>query len=376
MAGKPAQQMTQQQAQAQNIALRQALLATSPRMSKRLGTFGETSAPSGKTTRVKLFNVGILTTLRLVVTIDVTIAGAIATVSPKAPYNSIANIALVDYEGVSRVNLSGYQLWQIQSIRERTPAYANNESTTKNNTMPVVPTAIAANQLIKFYLEVPVAYDPERDLRGAILGQTAVGDMFLNITWNNTFYANGNDDAVYNGAGATTVAVNSTSVEVYQDYLFPQNIGQGVPLPMLDLMTVYGLEGNLRISDNLSNGQERLLSFPNVRSVIGVYANWINNGIMSDAISQVRLVVNGNNYLQEHSLDSQQMLQRKWLNSDMPKGTFFMLFRQRPIETVVYGNVQLGLTFSAAPTGNNYIEQAYESFFPKGSTLPGLSNQG
>jgi hypothetical protein len=87
-------------------------------------------------------------------------------------------------------------------------------------------------------------------------------------------------------------------------------------------------------------------------------------------------VVNSSNVLQEHSLDSQQMLQRKWINGDMPKGTFFMLFRQRPIETAVYGNVQLGLTFSAAPTGTYYLEQAYESFYAKGSTLPGISNQG
>lgn len=374
MAKQAQAQLTPQQAQAQNMALRQALLASSPRYSKKIGVFTET-LPQGKTTRMKLFNVGVITTLRFIVTINATLGVASATLSPKAPYNAISNISLVDYEGVSRVNISGYQLFQIQSVRERTPAYLNNESTTKNNTMPITPVAVATDN-IKFYLEVPVAYDPERDLRGAILGQTGTGDMFLNITWNNVMFSNANDDGVFNGAATTTAVINTATVELYQDYLFPQNLGGGVPLPMMDLMTVYGLEGNLRVSDNLSNGQERLLSFPNVRSVIGVYANWINNGIMSDAISAIRLVVNGNNVLQEHTLDSQQMIQRKWINSDLPKGTFFMLFRQRPVETVVYGNVQLGLTFSAAPTGNNYLEQCYETFYPKGSTLPGLSNQG
>lgn len=361
--------------QQQNLALRQALLATSPRMTKKLGTFTEASSPQGRTTRIKLFNVGVITTLRLVVTANVTIGTLAATLSPKAPFNALSNVSLVDYEGVSRVNASGYQLWVAQSVRNRTPAYLNNEGTTKNNSIPAIPTATGTAD-IKFYLEIPIAYDPERDLRGAILGQTAVGDMFLNLTWNNTFYANGNDDAVYNGSPTSTVAVNSITTEVYQDYLFPQNLGSGVPLPMLDLMTVYELQGNLRVTDNLSNGQERLLSYPNVRSVIGAYANWLNNGAMSDAISQVRMVVNGNNILQEHSLDSQQMTQRGWINSDMPKGTFFMLSRQRPIETAIYGNVQLGLTFNAAPTGTYYIEQMYESFYPKGSTLPGLSSQG
>lgn len=358
----------------QNLLLRNALLATSPRMSKKVGTITETSSIPGKTSRIKLFNVGVITKLRLVVTVNVTIGGAIATLSPKAPFNAISNIKLTDFEGVDRVNCSGYQLWQLQSIRERTPAYLNNEATTKNNSMPVSQTAIATGN-IKFYLEVPLAYDAERDLRGAILAQTGLGDMFLQITWNPTFYANGNDDAVYNGAGATTVAVNSVSVDVFQDYLQPQAVQGQIPLPMGDLMTVYEILGNYRITDNLSNGQERLFNYPNVRSVIGFYLNWLNNGAMSDDISLFRLVANGNNILQEHSIDSQQMIQRMHVNSDLPKGSFFMLHRSRPIETVIYGNVQLGATFSAAPSGTYYIEQMIESFYTKGTTMPGLSNQ-
>lgn len=358
----------------QNLMLRQMLLNTSPRMTKLLGTFGESSAPAGKTTRIKLYNVGVITKLRLVVTAVVTVGVANATLSPKAPYNLISNIRVTDFEGTDRVNLSGYQLWQLQSARNATPAYLNNEATTKVNSMPVTPVAQAANT-IKFYIEIPLAYDAERDLRGAILAQTAVGDMYLNITWNSLIYANGNDDAVYNGAATTTAAWSSATVELYQDYLLPQNIGGNIPLPMADLMTVYELNGNLRIIDNLSSGQERLISYPNVRSVIGAYFNWMNNGIMSDAISRVRLIVNGNNILQEHTLDSQQMIQRIAINSDLPAGTFFQLHRMRPIETAIYGNVQAGLTFSASPTGNFYIEQLFESFYPKGATLPGLTNQ-
>lgn len=366
--------MTPQDAINNNLALRQALLATSPRMSKKIGTITETSAIPGKTSRIKLFNVGIITKVRLVCTVTVTIGTANATLSPKAPYNAIANLKLTDFEGTDRVNLSGFQLWQLQSIRERTPAYFNNEGTTKNNSMPATPVNQATVD-IKFYIEVPLAYDAERDLRGAILAQTGLGDMFLQITWNPTFYANGNDDAVYNGAPTTTVAVNSVNVDVYQDFLQPQSINGQIPLPMQDLMTVYELLGNYRITDNMSNGQERLFNYPNARTVIGFYINWMNNGVMSDAISNFRLIANGNAILQEHSLDSMQMLQRMHVNSDLPKGSFFMLHRSRPIETVIYGNVQLGATFSAAPTGNYYVEQLIESFYTKGSTLPGLTNQ-
>ena len=251
----------------QNLALRNALLSTAPRMRKKLGTFTESSAPEGKTTRVKLFNVGIITKLLLKVVANVTIGTATAGASPKAPWNAIKQIKLVDFEGTDRVNCSGYQLWLLNSVRNRTPAFYNNEGKSIVSPYPKTPLAVATDT-IEFYVEVPVAYDPERDLRGAILAQTAVGEMFLNITWNDDFHQSGNDDGVYNGGATSTCVVNSIAVDVYQDYLLPQSIGGQTPLPMLDLLTVYEINGNFRYTDNISNGQERLIPYPNVRSFL------------------------------------------------------------------------------------------------------------
>jgi hypothetical protein len=350
----------------QNLNNRQMLLSTSPRMSKKLGSF---SGSPGETTRVKLFNVGVMTKVRLLITANVTIGTAVTTASPKAPFNMIQNIRFQDFEGTERVNLSGYQLWVLNSARARSPAFKNNESGTNRSGLPLVPTSVATNN-IQFYIEVPLAFDAERDLRGAILAQTAVGEQYLNITWNNLFHADGNDDAVYNGGSTSTVAVNSITCDLWQDYMIPQQIGGQMPLPLADLLTVYELNGNFRLTDNLSNGQERLINYPNVRSVIGAYINWQNNGVMADSISRVRLVANGNNVLHEEDLQTQLSTQREWCNSDLPIGTFFKLHRSRPIETAMYGNVQLGLTMSAAPTGNFYLEQMFESFYAKGSALP------
>lgn len=355
----------------QNLALRQALLATAPRMKKKLGTFTEASAPEGKTTRIKLFNTGVITKLGLVVTANVTIGVAVATVSPKAPFNAIKQIKLVDFEGTDRVNCSGYQLWQLNSVRNRTPAFYNNEGLAAVSTMPVVPTAIGTAD-VQFYVEVPIAYDPERDLRGAILAQTAVGEMFLNITWNDDFHQNASDEGVYNGAATSTVVVNSIAVDVFQEYLMPQSLGGQTPLPIADLLTVYEINGNFRVTDNIANGQERLTSYPNVRSVIGAYANWMNGGVMANTISAVRLIANGNQVLQENTLNSQLMEQRNWINGDLKTGTIFQNHRARPIETALYGNVQMGLTFSAAPTGTYFVEHMFESFYAKGSMLPGI----
>lgn len=359
----------------QNLMLRNALLASAPRMSKKLGTFTESSSPEGRTTRIKLFNVGVVTTLRLKVTANVTIATDALGVSPKAPWNAIQQIKVTDFEGVDRVNVSGFQLFVLQSVRNRTPAYINNEGLAAVSTLPVVPTAIGTAN-IEFYVEVPIAFDAERDLRGAILAQTAVGEMFLNITWNSDFLVDGSDDAVYNSDGTNgTCTVNSISVDVFQDYLLPQSLNGQIPLPTADLLTVYELNGNYRITDNLSNGQERLLNYPNMRSVIGFYANWLNNGALSNAISTFRLVANGNNVLREDTLATQLMEQRKWINGDLKTGAFYQLHRSRPIETALYGNVQMGLTFNANPTGTYYIEQMTESFYTKGAILPGMTNQ-
>lgn len=359
---------------AMNLALRNMLLATAPRMRKKIGTVTGTV---GGTTRQQLFNVGVITKILLVVTANVTIGTNAIVASPRAPWNAIKQVKLVDFEGNDRVNLSGIQLWQINSVRKRTPAYYNNEAKAAVSTLPVVPTAVGTAD-IKFIIEVPLAYDAEADLRGAILAQTNVGQQFLNVTWNDTFLQAGDDQGVYNGAGAGgTCVVNSISMDVYQDYLMPQpdpRLGGSQPLPLADFLTVYELNGNFRYTDNIANGQERLTAYPNVRTVLAAYTNWTNAGASANSISRFTLVTNGNYIMQENSLETQLLAQREWINGDLITGCFFMNHRNRPIQTALYGNVQVGHTFSAAPTGVYYLEQAFESFYAKGAILPGMTN--
>lgn len=359
---------TAQEALQQNLVMRQIALARYPRQRKELITVTGTA---GETNRVKLFNVGIITKLLVHVRVNYTPGMSNAKLSPKAPWNMIKRIQLQDYEGFDRINLTGYQLWVINSVRKRTPAFLNNENTKNRNGSPVFDTATTNPTDAEFIIEIPLAYNENNDLRGAILAQTGVGDLHLNITWNDTMSDGGNDDAVFISNTLTTV--NSITATVMQDFLFPQPVANGqVALPLADLSTVYELNGALRMTDNVADGQERLLNYPNVRSVIGIYANWMNNGIMRDTISRLRLIANGNNVLIENSLSTQLHTQREWCNSDLPAGTFFMTHRDRPIETAQYGNVQLGVTFSAPPVGYYYLEQAYESFYAKGATLPGV----
>lgn len=363
-----------------NQALRQALLASAPAMRKNLGSF--TGGTAGGNTRIKLFNVGITTRIVLDVTMTIDIGTATATVSPKAPFNLISRAKLTDFDGTDRVNASGYQLWALSCVRRRQAVGYNNGSQTAVLTSPVVPTATGTSQTFRFQLEIPLAYDPRSDLRGALLTQTAVGEAWLSLDWNSLLVQNGNDDAVYNGAGTTTVALSSgttITVNAFQEFLLPQALSNGqVPLPTLDLMTVYEINGALRSSDNIAANQEKLFNYPNLRSVIGFYANFINNGVMNAAptdISKFRLIANGNNVFNEWLATDKLFEQRIFMldGSDLRKGTYFYEHRQKPIETALFGNVQAGITPSSVSGTNTNFEVCFESFYTKGSTLPGLS---
>lgn len=369
-----------------NLNARTALLATGVRQRKNLGTFTGTV---GGSTRVKLFNAGVLTSIKLDVTLPInTIGTATAVPGRQAPYNVIDRIRLTDYDGTDRVNMSGFQAYILDSVRYRIPYGVNNEGPLLGPTntapqlggavlSPSTPTSVSGSvQNLRFYLEVPVAYDPESDLRGAILAQTAVGEMFVTIDWASLatlFTATGNDTNVYSGAGTTTMTFGTPTVTVFQEYLMPQSLANGqIPLPLIDLQTVYEIQGNIRTSDNLAANQEKLINFPNVRTVIGAYINFVQNGqLRATDVSQFRLIANGNNILREFSQYSQFIEQRNYIEGDLALGAYFWTFRQRPIETQLYGNVQMGVTPNAV-SGVSFMDYAFESFYTKGATLPGV----
>lgn len=375
----PQAQMSPQEIAQQNAGLRAALLQSAPRMRKNVVT---STSGTGLTSRLKLFNVGVLTKLLLRVTADLTIGTATATASTKAPWNLISRVRLTDYDGTDRVNLSGFQLWALNCIRWSNLYGFNNQSTvTAVFANPSVPTAVGAAQ-VAFFIEIPVAFDTDndivqlQDLRGAIMCQTAVGEMYLNIDWITSLYANGDVDSLYSGGATTTVVGQSASyitVTMWQDYLLPQAIGNRgqIPLPGVDLMTVYELNGNVRSSDNIAVSTEKLISYPNVRSVIGAYFNYVSATALSSNISAMRLIANGNNILMDNTGLSQLFYQRLTLETDLLVGMYWRLHREHPIETALFGNVQMGITPSVVGA-TPYFELAFESFYTKGQALPGI----
>lgn len=374
----------------QNAQMRGALLALSPRMRKNLGNFS--GGVLGGTSRIKIFNVGIITELRVRHLSALDLGAGVATPSPQAPFNIVSKYRLTDFDGTDRVNVPGYALWLMNSARNKTAWGYHNFGASSGGAVspdPVVPTlAAAANQTFSSWNTIPLAYDKEEDLRGAILAQTALGEMYLNIDWNNSLFGSGLADSLYNGGTASAIvnAGNSLQAQVWQDFLLPQSVGGASPLPQLDLLTVYELN-SLRSSDNIAIGQEKLVNYPNVRQVWGSYIWYVNNGVMTPVttavggvitndMSQFRIIANGNNVLYDNSMLGQLFEQRQFMfaDNDLRPSSYFFDHRKRPIETSVYGNVQLGLTPSAyTASGNTYFGVAFESMYTKGSVLPGLS---
>jgi hypothetical protein len=189
---------------------------------------------------------------------------------------------------------------------------------------------------------------------------------------------NADDDALFNGAGTTTVVLTSgttISVRAFQEFLLPQEVGGRLPLPRIDLSTVYEIAGAVRSSDNIANGTEKLFNYPNLRNVLGAYFTFCNNKLMDSTVpGRFRLIANGNNIIREYALYDKLFDQRNFINGDIRKGVFFELHRDIPIATELYGNMQFGITPTAAVT-NPFFEIMFESMYRKGASLPGM-NQG
>jgi hypothetical protein len=308
-------------------------------------------------------------------TYDVVTAAMVAT--NKNPFNVMSKVKVTDYDGTDRVNCSGFQLWVWNCVRRRMNYGYNNGSATAVLADPSMTLTVGVTRSLRFQIEVPLAFDPATDLRGAMLTQTAVGECNLTIDWNSVgVSATANDEAIFTSATGTLANV-SFAVNVYQEYLLPQAIGGQVPLPTFDLMTVYEFAGALRSSDNIAAGSEKLFNYPNARSVIGFYLNFINNSIMNAAttdITKIRVIANGNNVIREYGPNDKLFEQRIAMldGSDTRKGVMYELHRSKPIETSLFGNFQIGVTPSSI-SGTCNFEQGVESFFTKGSTLPGLT---
>ena len=360
----------------QNYANRANLIQTGLHMVKQLQPV--TASAIGGTMRIPLERIGIMTGIMLDVTIPVNIT-ATATASPFAPYNFFNSISYTDYAGLQRVVTSGYQLHALNSMRSarfvnnsRTGGILSLAETQLDTDILSLPTAIAVAN-ITFSMYIPIAYDPASDLRGAVLSQTIYGDHYVTIQMPTAFV--GTDPLAYPYT-AGTVALNtgaSVSITAYQHYIMPQ---QGVAnLPMIDLSTIYAIEGNYSDSANITAGQSKYLNWPNNRAIMSachIFDQGATGGTLNGTdITKITLLGNSNTNIREMSPRYLRNAMRFQLGADFPNGVYWLSSRTQPITTQLYGNVQTKVDVATAAAGSYFLSQ-YESVYMSGTPLPGV----
>lgn len=361
----------------QNMMARSLLAQTGNYMTKKLQTI--TAPGLGQQVRVPLDRMGITTGVLLQITIPLTIT-ATATPSPFAPYNLIQLLQYTDYSGLNRHNTSGYQLHALQSLKAGKffnnavdGAFLTNAETAIDTNILNVPTAISSANMT-FFVYVPLCIDPVNDLRGAVLSQTIYGDHYITLQLPQNLV--GTDPYInpYT-AGAMTVGAAGIQITAFQHYIMPQ---QGVAnLPMIDLSTIYAIEGGMTDSANISNGATKYLNWPNNRAVLSalhIFNNNATGGVLNGTdISEIILLVNGNTNMRELTPAVMRNHQRQLCNGDLANGVYYMPSRRQPITTQLYGNVQTQINFASTGVGNNsYFSSQYESTYLSGTPLPGV----
>lgn len=363
-----------------NLKLRELLKRSSPLMLKRTGT--QTTTSLGGTIRQKLINVGLLTGLWVKVKADVSLATGTAAVyklGPKGFWALLPRVRMQDFDGSDRVSATGWQLRVLNAVRG-VEAYSRVMAVDVSSTVkpagalnhPDVPTSTGA-QTITGWIYVPIAFNPRNDLRGMILAQTGVGELYAHFDIASALF--GTDDTVVyqaNGGSGHSVTLTSLDITTYQEFYLPQNVEGVVPIPPLDTLTVYELNGAWTTSDNIAVNSEKLISIPNARSLHGIYYDYVDNGNFTD-ISEHRVIANGNSVIREYlSVDVKEIEQRWKLGYDLPDGNYFIDSADVPIQTNLFGNIQLGVKPSAV-TSNSKVEVMFESMYLKGSALSGVN---
>ena len=363
-----------------NLQARMALLQQGLAFTKLLPGITQGVPVLGNQVRIPLDRTGIVTgvTLLFTVPIDVTVA---ATQSPFGPWNIVQQLQYVDFAGVIHVQTTGWQLHALNAVKafrsignaNKMMGYVSSETGIDTDIL-ALPTAVA-NANAYFALYVPLAYDARSDLRGAVLAQTDRGEHYITVTFAPALVGADPFVAPYTAGTATLQAGTQISVQAFQHYLMPQAGVSPQNLPLIDLSTIYEIQGNLFDNANISAGNPKYTNWPNNRAVMSMLAMF-NQGAAGGTLNgtdlqKITLLVNGNTNVRENTPPLMRLMQRDMLGWDFPSGVYYMGARTQPITTQLYGNVQTKWDVLEAAAGT-YIQSQFESTYLSGTPLPGV----
>jgi hypothetical protein len=366
----------------QNAAARQIVAANAVTMQQQIYT-NTFNPANGVTLNIAPRNVGLILGFLVEVSGGVTNGGGTAADrTGLGSSNVVQNVTFTDLNNIQRIKTTGPHLALLNSARQGFGfggAYAPNlPMSFGNNWSPFsapVQIAAAGTGTLKHTFYVPIAYSPQ-DLRGAIYAAVVNATMNLQLqiaTSAQLAVAAGADPstAVYIGNDALAWT-NTVTVNVTQIYLDQLPVGAGnIPiLPMQDLNTIYDLK--ITTQTGMAVGQDFPVDYANYRTFLSTMPFFVNGTTMNvNDVNYWSLKAANNTELFRLSADLCALQARATFMADPPAGVFYFDHRQRPIDVLSYGNMQLILNASTV-NANAKLLMGYEAFqTPQATSIAG-----
>lgn len=373
----------QAKAQAQNKAIRQALLKKSVDRMIPLAAVSLSAAQAAGTTPVNIVPqaVGLLKKfiIEITGTANNTDGANAANLSDLGLANLIQQIQFIDTQSNTRIQTTGWHLDFLYRAKHRwsttsailAASLIESGNFGNNFGVLVAPTgfAHATSQAFRMVFELPICYSDE-DLRGCVWLGIVNSPSQLSIQMNqNPFAAAGADStlAAWKGAAGN---ISNVTIQVYQCFLDQVPQGQnGAPvLPPLDISTVYELKNNTNTQPYQAT-QDNPLSYANFRRFYSVFYIYNDN----PAADAGRVGGTDINYWALQSANFTNIWKKFPLQvaresrvltlQDLPPGCYYFSHRKAPISTIAFGNMQLILNPITA-AANAYGLIGWEDFAP------------
>jgi hypothetical protein len=375
----PAAAPQQMSIQQQNMLARQHVLANAIDEWNQIfqQTFNTGTLP-GTIINIPIRNVGLIK--RFIVQVAAIVSGSAGvthTLTNLGVSNFFSNVILTDLSNQTRINTAGWHLVAVASAKARMPygsaitatdtpfGYGNNFKQTIS-APPTITASAAANNVFGMF-EIPVAYS-DQDLRGGIFANVVNATLNLQLTVNpNLLVASGVDAtfAMYQSSSATVATITSFTVTVFQNYLdqIPVNPKTGNPiLPLLDLSTAY-LLNNTSFSGLVAN-QDNPLPYANFRNFMSTTLIYDNAGVLTANGADISyFAIQSANYTNifKYNVQIASLFARLRLQSDFPPGMYYFDHRNRPINTIQYGNMSLIVNPSTVTGATSTFYVGYEA---------------
>lgn len=316
------------------------------------------------------------------------------TVADFGAANVLSKIQLIDLMSYERINVPGWQLALLNTVKGQRPMGDSLVRTTGINspnnyganwTVNSATASVAAgganNATVNQWYYIPISYS-ETDLRGAIFAATTSASIRVTLTPNASPVVASTSDATqacYQSAGALTTGsvITSMTVNTWYDYIDQIPVGRdGKPiLPMLDLSTMYELKSTLA-SNAVTASQDNQIQIPNMRSFLSFALCYVS------AAAGTRASGSDINYISRRTANITDIFKispqlsalqtRQTIGCDLPPGWYYLPSRKAPVSTSQYGNQSIIVNPITAAAGA-YILFGWEAMAPL-ATIPAAAS--